>query len=154
MNKTKILTALTIVLLLMNLGLIGFICLRKPPRAGGDAPKKAVIQKLQLDDNQIQAYEKLIEAHRSELRKLEQQMHALRADFYATLPQDTNTSAAIKDSLAVAIGTLQIGIENIHYKHFQDIKNLCKPAQKALFDAFALEITHIFPKAKPSHPPK
>jgi protein CpxP len=149
MNKIKILSTLVVGLFVANLFLIWFIVSRTPPAGGGgDRPKKAVIEKLHFDEKQVASYEKLIEWHRSELKKLEAELLSLRNDFYATLTQTQNSSLSSKDSLAKAIGEMQIRIENTHYKHFQDIQNLCKPEQQAFFETLALEITNIFPKTK------
>ena len=146
MNKVKILSIISVGLLVANLLLIGFLVLRKPPHRAGGGPKKMVIEKLQFDENQIKKYEKMITWHRTEIQKSEGQMLALKHQLYATLT-DTAASAQ-KDSLIAEIGRLQVAIENIHYKHFQDIKSLCTPAQQPYFEDFTEEITRLFPRTQ------
>ena len=69
-----------------------------------------------------------------------------RHKLYETLT--ATETATGKDSLLTEIGNLQIVLENIHYKHFQDIKKLCKPEQQKAFDTFTLEITNLFPRTQ------
>ena len=147
MNKVKLLTGLCIGLLLTNLGLVWFLISHKPngPRHGG--PKKIIIEKLGFDAAQTMAYEKLIDWHRTEIRNTEEKIVALKNKLYATLLTDTNQ--ILKDSLVAEIGKSQIIMETIHYKHFSDIKQLCKPNQLKAFEELSLEITNLFPRTRP-----
>lgn len=145
MSKIKILSIISIGLLGVNIVLIWFLVAHKPNRPDRDGPKRKVIEKLHFDKNQIEAYEKLIEWHRSEIRKSDERMLELKQSLYALL---TNEASSTKDSLIAEIGKLQVAIENVHYTHFQDIKKLCKPEQDNYFEALTLEITELFPRTK------
>lgn len=147
MNKVKLLTWLCLGLLLINLGLVWFIFSHKPNRAMHDGPKNKVIETLAFDANQIVAYEKLIDWHRSEIRRSEGNILELKNKLYATLSNDSAKNQ--KDSLILEIGKLQTTIENIHYKHFQDIKKLCKLNQLKAFENLTSEIALLFSKKHP-----
>jgi periplasmic protein CpxP/Spy len=144
MNKVKLLSVFCVGLLITNIGLVWFLLSHKPGRQKGGGPKKMVIEKLDFDENQVKAYTKLIDWHKSEVIASEQKITELKNKLYSTLA--TENELNIKDSLIIEIGTLQMALEKIHYKHFQDIKQLCKPEQKKAFEAFSIEITHLFPR--------
>lgn len=145
MNKVKLLSVFCVGLLITNIGLVWFLLSHKPGRQKGGGPKKMVIEKLDFDENQVKAYTKLIDWHRGEVKKSEQKMQEIKNQLYRTLSNDSRLN--IEDSLISEIGTLQMEIEKIHYKHFQDIKQLCKPDQLKAFEAFSQEITQLFPRA-------
>ena len=146
MNKVKALSIICIGLLAANIILIWFLVSHKPPQHAKEGPKKEIIEKLGFDENQISEYEKLIAWHKGEIKKSNQQMIELKHKLYETLT--ATETATGKDSLLTEIGNLQIVLENIHYKHFQDIKKLCKPEQQKAFDTFTLEITNLFPRTQ------
>lgn len=146
MNKVKTLSIISIGLLALNLILIWFMLANKHPPHSKEGPKMAIIQKLGFDENQIKEYEKQIAWHRENIRKRDKQMLEIKKQLYTTLI--TNDTLNIKDSLITEIGKLQVAIESIHYKHFQDIKSICKPEQQKAFENFTLEITNLFPRIK------
>ena len=146
MSKVKLLSILCGGLLIINLGLIWFLVSHKPSRPRGEGPKKMIIKKLNFDENQIIAYDKLIDWHRSEIRKSDKKMLELKNQLYSTLLADTALN--IKDSIIKEIGNLQMSVEQIHYKHFRDIRQLCKPGQLNAFEEFSLEITDLFPSTR------
>lgn len=151
MNKIKLLSGSTIVLLIINLALVGFIVLGKSPRPGGsDARKKIIIEKLGFDDTQVQEYERIINNHRTSMRESDQQMRTLKNELYATLTTDTPIN--VKDSLILAISRVQINIEHIHYTHFENIKKICKHEQMKKFAELTDELATFFAPPRPQHP--
>ncbi len=151
MNKFKILSIISIGLLAVNLFFIWFLVSRKPPHGRTQDPKKIIIEKLHLDEAQITAYENLIDAHRQRIRESEQQIMLLKNQLYASLQEGKQTDLA--DSIMTELGRAQLEIEHVNYKHFQDIKKLCKPEQLKSFDELCLEIAKLFaPPPHPEHP--
>lgn len=146
MNKVKLLSIVSVFLIIANIILIWFILSQPRPQLKPTGPKKAVIEKLHFDENQVKEYEKLISWHKLEIKKSEQKMLELKQSLYTTLTGEGKT--AIKDTILLDIGKLQNTIEGIHYKHFQDIKNLCRQDQKKYFDLLTSEITELFPRTK------
>jgi len=49
-----------------------------------------------------------------------------------------------KDSLITVINLNQKQIEETHFKHFEDIKKLCKPEQLDDFKEFSKELGRLF----------
>lgn len=142
MSKIKLLSIVAIGLFIANLLLIGFIILPNPnhPREGG--PKNIIIKKLNFDEQQQREYDELIASHRAEIRQTEEKIRILKNQLYRTVAQDA--AHHTKDSLISELGKAQMQIENIHYKHFEDIKKLCKENQQQEFSNLVQEIASLF----------
>lgn len=149
MNKVKLLIGLCIGLFLTNVCLVWFLISHKPNEQKRGGPKKIIIEKLGFDATQTVAYEKLIDWHRGEIKSTEEQILVLKNKLYATLLNNANQT--LKDSLITEIGKLQMTTETIHYKHFNDIKQLCKPNQLKAFEELSSEITDLFSRNRPKH---
>ena len=154
MDKIKVLTIGVIALLLLNFGTLGFLLLsgpkhdRRPPHR---MPKEIIIDKLQLDANQQAAYQTLIDWHRGTIDSLDHQIRSTKNELYLQLTQKA-VDVKTKDSLIAILANEQKAIEETHFKHFQDIKNLCKPEQMNSFNELTEELSRIFGrKPKPRH---
>ena len=153
MNKIKLLGIVSISLFLLNLVLIWYIIEHKPRHSRRNEPKKVIIEKLQFNTGQIEAYEKLIDSHRTKMFRTEQNMKQLKKQLYANLQEGHQYNNS--DSLMKVIGEVQIEIEKIHYYHFEDIKQLCTPEQKPFFNQLSAEMAELFaPKRMPPHDKK
>lgn len=142
MSKVKILSLLSIGLLLSNLLLIGFIVLQKPMYGGPNGPRSLILERLKFDKGQIEKYDVLIDGHRKKIQHTELEIKGLKNTLYESLARDSNN--LYKDSIINAIGQCQIKIESIHYKHFQDVKKLCNENQLPAFNALTEELASLF----------
>jgi protein CpxP len=154
MDKIKVLTFAVIALLLLNFATLGFLLLtgpihdRRPPHR---EPKEIIIDQLQMDAAQQAAYQKLINSHRGTIDSLDHQIRGAKNKLYSQLTQ-TTVDLKTKDSLIEILASNQKKIEETHFKHFQDIKNLCTPEQMNRFDDLTEELSRIFGrKPKPRH---
>jgi periplasmic protein CpxP/Spy len=144
MSKTRFLVLAVGALVLLNLVTLGYLFQDKlSSKQGG--PRKVIIERLGFDEKQAAAYDLLIEKHRSAIRQKETELAATRQSIYQLLKADDFSK---KDSLTTLVGELQMAVEQIHFAHFQDIKGLCKPEQRASFDALADELATFFPGKK------
>lgn len=157
MDKTKLLTFAVIALLLLNLGTLSFLFLTNPNgnHPHGDSnfkgraePKEIIIEKLNFDSKQKSEYEKLIQVHRKEISSIEDEIRKTKEELYLQLHENT-TNNTTKDSLINALATYQKQIEITHFKHFQDIKKLCKKEQLDDFNALTEELSRLFSKSPP-----
>jgi hypothetical protein len=142
MNKLNVISALAIGLLVINIILIGFNYWPKPPR--GEGPRNEIIQRLQLDEQQITTYDTLIQQHRKAIRQLDADMLTIKKELYAQLtkPQDS----LLTDSLLSLLASKQLAIESVHFAHFKDIHSLCKPTQEDLFVELTQDLHRLFPR--------
>jgi Spy/CpxP family protein refolding chaperone len=145
MNKIKLLTIAVLVLLLLNLGTIGFLILGPKHRGHGEGPKKLIIEKLHLDEQQQGQYAALIRWHRSHIDALDREIHEAKNNLYLQLIK-SQPDTQVKDSLITAIVGYQKQIETTHFKHFEDLKKLCRPEQMNYFNQLTKELSSLFSK--------
>lgn len=151
MNKNRFQLLVIAALLISNVLLIIFINL--PKKHNGfhpNKPRNIIIERLHFDEKQIEAYDKLIEQHRKQIRENDKQIILMKNELYLNLRRETDDK--ILDSLTTSIAKIQKQIETTHYLHFVDIRNICKKEQLNNYNELILELSKIFsPK---QHPPK
>jgi periplasmic protein CpxP/Spy len=157
MSKIKLLTIAVVGLLAVNIGIVGFLVMRKPPmpREGSPAvkregPKKIIIERLHFDKEQVAAYETIITEHQKSVKALKDSISNTKNSLYQSLKTETFAS---KDSLINLLSDLQKRIESVHYEHFTQIKKLCKPEQMEAFNALTGELAFYFTTEKKATPP-
>jgi protein CpxP len=151
MEKNKLQRIIIIGLIVLNIGLIGFVFLRphgKGPHRKHMEPKHAIIEKLHLDKTQIEAYSALIRIHQSQIKKANDEQNMLKQDLYSLLDHSELNDTA-KKSLLVLLGNNQQKIEQIHFSHFNDIKSICRPDQLDEFNELAKELSQLFAQPMP-----
>ncbi len=142
MNKVKLYGVLSILLLCLNLFLIWFFIAHNPQRIKERDPREVFTEKLHFDANQKEEFDKLIKWHRGNINVSENKIKSLKEQLYSCLQSDNNTSLA--DSLIVELGKEHEHIEVIHYKHFSDIKKMCKPDQLTDFYKLTNDLAKLF----------
>ncbi len=154
MDKIKLLTLTVIVLLLLNLGTLGFLLINGPkprPDFGHKNPQEMIIERLHLDQKQQKTYQNLIQWHRGTIDSLDDQIRNTKYRLYLQLLK-TNVDTATKDSLIGVLAATQRQIEETHFKHFEGIKKLCKPEQMEDYYDLTQELSRIFSKPpRPRH---
>ena len=96
----------------------------------------------------MKEYQELIHWHRGKIDSLQEQIRNTKQKLYSELvkPKIDNK---VKDSLVNKLANIQKEIEITHFKHFQDIKKLCKKEQLDRFNDLTQELAKIFSKPKP-----
>jgi periplasmic protein CpxP/Spy len=158
MSKIKLLSIAVIGLLAINIAIVGFLLLRKPPmqpqempqaeQKGG--PKQIIINKLHFSKEQVVAYEAIIVEHREAVKGLKDSINDTKNNLYQSLKTETFVG---KDSLIDLLSNLQKRIESVHYEHFTQIKKLCKPEQMGDFNKLTNELAIYFTTEKKGTPP-
>jgi periplasmic protein CpxP/Spy len=144
MNKVRFLMIAVVALMALNIAILAFFLTRNKP-ARREGPKKVIIERLRFDVQQVAAYDALILKHRADIAPKDKALSDARQAIYSLLK--TNSYAA-KDSLTAVVGRLQIEVEQAHFAHFEGIKQLCRPDQRADFDALADDLAVYFPLKK------
>lgn len=151
MNKTKILVVSVVALMLVNVALIVSLMVGNsthiPPHRNEQGPKYIIIERLHFSNEQVADYEKLIEMHRQQIREQEEKIRLAKNELFGSLK---NNNYPEKDSLIELISQTQKSIENIHFNHFNDVKNLCTSEQIENFNALSDDLAKLFAP----HPPK
>jgi periplasmic protein CpxP/Spy len=152
MEKYKLLTITVIGLLLINITTLGFLFINSTkghqPPANHTSKKEIIIDKLHLDANQQNEYEKLIQWHRGEIERNDNEIRDTKMALYHLLSENEIDSKR-KDSLMLQLNKLQMQIEATHFKHFEDIKKLCRKDQLEDFNELTHELGRIFSPNKP-----
>ncbi len=154
MEKTKLLTFAVIALLVLNLGTLGFLFFSGPKgnhpgqgREGMPKPRAIIIEKLHFDSNQQKEYDKLIQWHQGEIRKIEDNIRAAKNELYLLLNEEKVDEKA-KITLIDDLSVYQKQIETTHFKHFEDIKKLCHQDQLEDFNKLTEELSRIFSRGQ------
>ena len=142
MNKNKLIRIIAVVLLLTNIALVSFIFFSRPKPPRGEGPRNIIIERLHFDRNQILKYDKLIFVHRAKIKKKEKEIVEIKNSLYLQLLEENNQPTI--DSLQSRIGFVQSEIENIHYRHFEDIHQLCNDDQEKYYAELVKEIAKLF----------
>ena len=149
-SKIKLLTGTTVLLILLNVIIVGFMWLGPhpphPDRAGG--PASIIIRELNLDDAQRLQFEKLKDEHHHIMMSTnEKERHTHDALF--DLIRKGQDSTAASDSLINEIiqDKKQIEIATLH--HLAEVRKICRPEQQKKFDDI---IIHLFAR-RPEGPP-
>ena len=147
MERIKLLTVAVIALLLLNMGTLAYLFVGQGHQRMGPPPpphpRDIIIRKLHFDDAQVQQYEKLIQWHRGQIEVRDREIGKTKDRLYLSLiksPPDLK----VKDSLIGRLSALQKEIEEVHFKHFQDIKAICKPEQIGDYNSLTEELGRIF----------
>lgn len=156
MTKIRLLTIAVGALLLLNAVVISLVFTRPndtgpmgpPPRGGpplngreANRPRNIIIDRLQFDQDQITAYNELILDHAQAIKVLQADISEAKQQLYMRLgesdPQADSTQWA-------HIQTLLLSIEETHYRHFADIKGLCRPDQLPAFEKLSADLARLF----------
>jgi len=153
MSKLRLLITTIVVLVLINAGLLGFILMRsnsanEPVPPGG--PRNIIMRRLDFNKAQCEAYELLVEDHRSRSRQLHDRSRDLHNALYALLKK-TPYEEHDADSLMACIAQNQMTMDRLNMSHFSDIKSICTGEQIEKFNRLVDDLTQLF---APHGPPK
>jgi periplasmic protein CpxP/Spy len=144
MNKNRFYQIIIATLLILNIVLL-FLHFNRPERPV--RPRNIIIERLHFDKNQIEQYEALIDKHHELIITNEVEINKVKDELYQQLIQPYDSLKV--DSLSKNIADLQKKAEMINFKHFQDIKQICKAEQLPYFEKLVGELTKIFGKKNP-----
>lgn len=116
------------------------------PERRHHGPRDEIIEKLHLDEKQVAKYDVLIHGHRRAIERAQKELQEQKQQLYARLDKP------FSDSILQEVLKVEAKIEHIHFNHFQDIEQLCRPDQKNYFKALNREIAHLFSPGKRPRP--
>jgi protein CpxP len=154
MSKIRLLTIAVIMLLIINSAMLLFVVFKpnKPrERPLENGPKNIIIERLQLDKNQVIEYEDLIKTHQAKVKYLNEEVRKTKNQLFKCLVSNNDIEAKI---LQEKIGALQIEMEENHYSHFAALKKICKPNQIENFNKLSLDLARLLApnRNKPKKP--
>ena len=138
MKTNKILIALVIILVAVNIFTISFLWLKDSPqeeRAKVDGPPRVerfLKKKLKLSKEQQQLFKEARLTHFAKSRTLLKEMQTYRKQLLAA---SANDSQEITDSLFAELSRVQSNFERLNYAHMQTLRSYCDENQQITFDS-------------------
>ena len=153
-ERTRLLTLLVVVLVLLNLTTLATIWFRKSPQQldadRREGPKNFIIQKLHFNEKQIEEFSALVDEHRTQMQELREQIAESKEQFYDQLKSDAPDTAMAYQQIA-SITQFEEQAERITFNHFKKVRAICSSEQKQEFDVVINEILRRM--MGPSHGP-
>jgi len=143
--NNRFLVAMIAGLLISNILLVGFLINKSNNQQVRKLPKTLIINRLKLNNHQIDLYQNLIKKHRNAINPTRNKIQKNKKLLYKGL----NNNEKINDSIFSIIKDLNNKIELINYNHFIDIRNICDDSQLKLFNEVSKDLHRIFSKPPP-----
>ncbi|MFZ9029151.1 MAG: hypothetical protein ACO2Z9_09065 [Crocinitomicaceae bacterium] len=127
MKQQNIYKTLTIVLLLLNLGTIGFFWMTKPPHPPmpGEGPR-SILEGLSISESAVSMIEVMEKTHHENKRKLVEKDRTLHEELFKHVGDKTTS-----DSLVIEISNNIREIESMTIDFFNEIYDMCDEKSKA-----------------------
>lgn len=145
-DKYKILWAAVGLLLLLNVGLlvwISFFSIKHPIQ-----PKRLYLEtELKFDGKQAETYRNLRQEHAQQMRSLRENVKEMKEAFYADLGKQI-----LDDTLKARANQIESKMAEadvITFKHFQQVRQMCTPAQQKHFDEVILDLIRSIERPGP-----
>ncbi|MCU0342027.1 MAG: periplasmic heavy metal sensor [Spirosomaceae bacterium] len=138
MKRETLLTLTVGVLLLLNLGTIGYLFLRDQRPQGG-RPDKLIVEGLKLTPPQVEQFEVLKDEHRTKMFQNDSYQRGYQQELWALLRSDTPDTTQARTLINQWL-TLEGNKRVATFDHFRKIRLMCTPEQRVLFDTLILDI--------------
>jgi len=154
MNNNRFLKIVIIVLILINLGTLGFIWFRTAKSDTSIRRSVAagfLVKELDLSDAQRKEYFRMRRNHRITLWKLEEADQSLHSRFFNQLFSETPDLKMVHD-LADSIAANRKKMELLTYEHFMHVRQILTPGQQEKFEKIFDEVISIVLPPPPPPP--
>jgi periplasmic protein CpxP/Spy len=144
-NNNRWLTIITLLLLTANIVTLALLWTNKkhdseqpnhlppPPQQGGQV-FEFLSRELKLDSIQQEAYKKLRDEHRQQVRPFQDSIGKAKDSFFDLLKQENVTDSMVENS-SKKIGNLEQQRDVFTFRHFQKLRTICNATQKIKFDS-------------------
>jgi len=137
--KNKILILIIGILLIANIATLSFFLMNKTGHSRtGRNDKKAQIsaylkKEVGFTEEQLSLYDTMSKKHRAEMKQAFDAMAVPREEIFRKLALASFSDSALENA-AAAIAAQQKSFEIMMLHHLKDIRSICSPAQKPVFD--------------------
>lgn len=148
--RQRWLLVLVAILLLTNIATLSIYWLKKPDHEGGPGHEPGgrekrmgqfMVDQMKFDSNQEAAYWKLRDTMISTQRPVMDSMRDAKKRFFDLLNQSNATDSALI-TRSNEIAALQKRLDLATYRHFQNVRAICRPDQLQKFDTVIKEIVN------------
>ena len=160
MKKINFLILCVVLLILLNIGTLGFLFYghprggneRRPPP--GNDPAAFIVDKLKLDKPQQEKFKELRDKHHQMMRDVQEEDKRLHDAYFNLLKSDDPDKRQV-DSLANLVASQQKTLATMAFNHFMQLRAICHDDQKKIFDETIDEITRVVAEGRPAgRPPR
>ena len=127
MKKNVLLAILLLFLMVMN-GILLYLVLNKPERRERP-PRNFIAQQLDLDENQLEEFNRIERTHHREMRRIDGRFRDLKEMLFMNLNNRQFTEKEL-DSVTQLIGKLSIDREKEVFLYFKALEGICTEKQK------------------------
>lgn len=141
-SSNKVLLLIIAVLLLTNIGVLAYFLWY---RDGGNEPFKPngaselLKEQVGFSKEQIDEYKQLRDRQRETIRPMYEDMR-LKKDSLFHLLSDTAVSQEKLELITDRIGQNQKSIDLLTFRHFSELRRLCKPSQLVAYDSMVVQM--------------
>ncbi len=136
MDNSRFLKIVIIILLLINIGTLGYMWMQKPQDRPGP-PRKDIsgflTRELNFTEDQKKQFETLRNEHHDAIENIQEKDREMH-DKYFDLLQSAAEDSLLVTSLADSMSENRKQIELITFHHFRKVRNICDDKQKKKFD--------------------
>ena len=152
MKRETFLTTAVIALLLLNIGILSILFIRRPPPDNRHALDQQIVEMLALNTVQQKQFEQLKSDHHQKMIASEHDYRLAMQNYFGLLENDSIVPEQ-RDSLLQLLLQSQRDRITVTFEHFQALKNMCSPEQKVKFPELLPDLmTVILPKSPPPAP--
>lgn len=142
MKQLQFFKLASLVLLLLNAGILLFFWLQRPPRAPGmggaiGSFETVAIDLLQLDESQAADFQNLAIEHGTRIHAFNQEQNRNLQQYFSTVYRAGDL--LLKDSLIMQVEQLEQQKVQFTYQHFEDVRALLRPEQLPQFEVFVTQ---------------
>ena len=148
--KNKFLTWLVAILLVANAVTILFFWINRPEMMQGTkgSPREFLVDALELDSSQMDAFQALIEKHQASVRPLKKEIRTAKENLFQLLKQPVIPEPEKRKAVQAITLNIQ-ALELLNLEHFQQLRALCNDKQKIKFDGLLDQLAGLM--ATPSN---
>lgn len=155
-SKIKLLTATTVILIVLNTVVLSFIWLGHPPHhgmggPGGPGRDDMILRELKFDDTQRKQFDQLREEHHHLMETINEKDRRTHEALFELIKTGQDSSP-VADSLINEIGNNRKQVDAATYHHLAKLRKICTPEQQKIFDDIILNIFKHGPQGPPPPP--
>ena len=148
-GKNKIWIWLVILLVLANVGTLGFFWLSRPMPP--ESPAKFLSKELVFSLEQQKQFEQLVDQHRDSVRLWRDQLQSAKEEMYELVKEPTVSDSTEQAAVEKLSPTVE-KIERLTLDHFQQVRLICTPSQQKKFDAVLQKMLRMMSASRPMPP--
>lgn len=170
MKTDRFYKIIIILLLLLNIGTLGYLLLNKngspkdmkhrPPKMRNEGGHKlnsidrVIIDKLDLDEEQQQKFSEYKREHRKSTDSVQRTIRDIQKELFS-LVKEKEMNVQVRDSLLAIIEESESAKHLITIDHFHDLRSMMRPEQVESFNEFMEDIgSRITGPGMPPQPPR